>query len=34
MIVQMPFKVFLKSQIFTETWHTQNLRFWSNFDPN
>ena len=32
--VQMPFKVFLKSQIFTETWNTQNLSFWSNFDSN
>ena len=33
-VLQMPFKVFLKSQIFAETWHTPNLSFWSNFDAN
>ena len=29
--VQMPFKAFW-NLIFTETGHTQNLSFWSNFD--
>ena len=33
-IVQMPFKVFWKTWIFTETRHTQSLNFCSNFDLN
>ena len=33
-IVQIPFKEFWKSQIFTEKGRTQNVSFWSNFDSN
>ena len=33
-VVQMPFRAFWKSQIFTETGRTQSLSFCSNFNPN
>ena len=33
-VVQMPFKGFRRTQIFTVTRLTQSLSFWSNFDPN
>ena len=32
--VQMSFKLFLKIWIFLGAGHTQNVSFWSSFDPN
>ena len=31
-VKQMPFKIFLITLIFKETWHAQSLGLWSNFD--
>ena len=33
-VVQMAFKTFWRTRIFTLTGITQTLSFWSNFDPN